>query len=131
MLVDSNVLLDLLQDDSDWASWSQERLDIARTQGPIFINLIVYAEIAGNFASAGTLDDFLRRSGLIQRPLSYDVAFRAGEARTRYRANRGEKTRLLADFLIGAQAELEGWALLTRDPRPYRTYFPDVRLITP
>jgi predicted nucleic acid-binding protein len=37
----------------------------------------------------------------------------------------------LADFFIGAHAEAEGHALLTRDPLRYRTYFPKVKLIAP
>ena len=38
---------------------------------------------------------------------------------------------MLSDFFIGAHAVIEGWSLLTRDPRLYRTYFPDLALITP
>jgi predicted nucleic acid-binding protein len=34
-------------------------------------------------------------------------------------------------FLIGAQAEDEGVALITRDVQRYKTYFPAVRLISP
>ena len=57
--------------------------------------------------------------------------FSAGQAYRRYRRNGGERRRMLADFLIGAQAQVTERDLLTRDPQPYRTYLPDVRLITP
>jgi len=33
--------------------------------------------------------------------------------------------------LIGAHAAIAGYRLLTRDPRPARTYFPKVDVITP
>jgi predicted nucleic acid-binding protein len=35
------------------------------------------------------------------------------------------------DFFIGAHAQVEGFAVLTRDSRKYRVYFPSVQLITP
>lgn len=38
---------------------------------------------------------------------------------------------MLADFLIGAHAEIANVPLLTRDPRRYRAYFPDLKLIAP
>jgi hypothetical protein len=37
----------------------------------------------------------------------------------------------LPDFYIGAHAEVEGLTLVTRDAARYRTYFPNVSLITP
>jgi predicted nucleic acid-binding protein len=38
---------------------------------------------------------------------------------------------VLADFFIGAQAQIEGWTILTRDAARYKTYFPEVKLICP
>jgi len=37
----------------------------------------------------------------------------------------------LPDFFVGAHAESEGLSLVTRDPDRVRTYFPQVKLITP
>jgi len=37
----------------------------------------------------------------------------------------------LPDFFIGAHAAVAQVPLLTRDPRPYRTYFSDIALIAP
>jgi predicted nucleic acid-binding protein len=42
----------------------------------------------------------------------------------------GPKTPL-ADFFIGAHAELMGWELVTGDKGRFETYFPSVKLITP
>ena len=44
ILVDTNVLLDLVTDDPDWAEWSLARLEEAALAGPVLINDIVYAE---------------------------------------------------------------------------------------
>ena len=43
----------------------------------------------------------------------------------------GIRTGVLPDFFIGAHAKVMQWPILTRDVRRYRTYFPDVELITP
>jgi len=43
-MVDTNVLLDLVTDDPDWAEWSLARLEEAALAGPVLINDIVYAE---------------------------------------------------------------------------------------
>lgn len=130
-LVDSNVLLDLITDDRRWAPWSLAELDAAGSRGPLMINPIVYAEIAGQFASRASLDEFVREGRLVMTSFSLDVLFQAGSTRRRYRQNGGAKARILPDFLIGAQAMVEGWRLLTRDVRTYGTYFPTVELITP
>ena len=57
--------------------------------------------------------------------------FLAGKAFVAYRRNGGQRRNVLADFFIGAHAAVEGWNILTRDPRKYRQYFPSVELVTP
>lgn len=57
--------------------------------------------------------------------------FLAGKAFQKYRANDGQRTGVLPDFLIGAHAAVLGAPLLTRDSARYRTYFPKLRLIAP
>jgi predicted nucleic acid-binding protein len=53
----------------------------------------------------------------------------AGRTFRRYRKDGGAKNNVLADFFIGAQASVEGWAILTRDLPRYAKYFPDVALL--
>ncbi|MFT4604024.1 MAG: hypothetical protein ACI9W4_000743 [Rhodothermales bacterium] len=78
---------------------------------------------------------FRGRSGPAQswiRPTPKGRAFLAGRQFQRYRLdNRGPKTSLLPDFLIGAHAAVLDIPLVTRDVRRYRTYFPRLTLITP
>jgi len=38
---------------------------------------------------------------------------------------------VLPDFFIGAHAQADGHQLLTRDAGRYRSYFPDIDLISP
>ena len=37
-LIDTNVLLDLVTDDLQWAAWSIAQLEAASLQGPLLIN---------------------------------------------------------------------------------------------
>lgn len=129
-LVDSNVLLDLSAD-GVWADWSIEQLAKAAAHGLLLINPIIYAELAPRFDTQEQLREFIAGVGLVMVEITTPALFLAGQAHRRYRRNGGERKRMLADFLIGAQAQVTERPILTRDPQAYRTYFPDVRLITP
>jgi hypothetical protein len=43
----------------------------------------------------------------------------------------GARRHPLPDLYIGVHAAVAGYALLTRDPRRYRTYFPKLKLFAP
>ena len=130
-LVDTNVLIDLVQDDVEWANWSEAKLFEAQQAGALSINLVGYVELVPAFDSMAELDGFLKRAKIAVKDISRPAAYLAGEAFLRYRKRKGVKTGVLADFFIGAQAQTEGWTILTRDAARYKTYFPAVRLICP
>lgn len=46
-----------------------------------------------------------------------------------YRASGGKRTRLIADFLIGAHAQVRGGPLLTHDRGFFRRYFTDLQIL--
>jgi predicted nucleic acid-binding protein len=131
ILADTNVLIDLVQSDSEWADWSEAQLSAAQQRGPIFINAVGYAELMPAFDSMTLLDHFLKHAKINLKNISRTTAYLAGEAFALYRGRKGAKTGVLADFFIGAQAQAEGLELLTRDVGRYKTYFPQVRLIHP
>lgn len=56
ILVDTDVLLDLVTDDPDWAEWSLARLEEAALAGPVLINDIVYAETSIRYRRIEDLD---------------------------------------------------------------------------
>jgi predicted nucleic acid-binding protein len=130
-LVDTNVLLDIVTRDPDWSRWSLTQLEKASERGPLIINDVIYAELAVRYAQLEHLEDFVSRSGLIHRAMPKPALFLAGKAFGAYRKRGGTRTGVLPDFFIGAHAASEKLTLLTRDARRYRTYFPDVELLTP
>ncbi|RUW83336.1 type II toxin-antitoxin system VapC family toxin [Mesorhizobium sp. M1E.F.Ca.ET.063.01.1.1] len=130
-LVDTNVLLDLVTDDPNWADWSIAQLEAASLNGPLLINDSVYAELAVRYERIEDLEAFVVEAGLEIAPMPRDALFLAGKVFTQYRKSGGSRTGVLPDFFIGAQAAVNGLPLLTRDVGRYRTYFPSLKLITP
>lgn len=132
VLVDANVLIDMLVDDPTWRPWSEANVRRFAGEQGVGINPIIFAEVAPHFTSREYALRWLRGTPYARLRLPYKAAYGAGAAYARYRKlEKGEKRSPMPDFYIGAHAQLLGMQLLTRDPRRYRTYFPDVQLITP
>ena len=124
ILVDTNILLDLVTGDPQWAEWSQQQLDIATARGQVAINDIVYAELSVGYATIEELDEMIRRAGVINAAIPRPALFLAGKTFRRYRLAGGVRTGVLPDFFIGAHAVIVDCMLITRDAARYRTYFP-------
>lgn len=131
LLVDTNVLVDVLEDDPEWADWSINQLRAQSQVHPLVINPVIYAELSLTFSMVETLDETIDNLGLTVMDLPRPALFLAGKAFVRYRRLGGNKHNVLADFFIGAHAAVLGCPILTRDIRRYQTYFPSVTLITP
>jgi predicted nucleic acid-binding protein len=131
VLVDSNVLLDIVTDDPVWSPWSSAQIEKFAEDGRSIINGIVYAELSVRFSTPDAVDEILRQVRLTLEEAPRSSLFLAGKVYRQYRASGGTRTGVLPDFFIGAHAAVEGIALLTRDPRRYRTYFPTIKLIAP
>lgn len=131
LLVDTNVIVDVLDDDPAWADWSEQQLLAQSQVHELLINPIIYAELSLTFESTETLDRAIHRMGLIVREIPRQALFLAGKAFIKYRRAGGHRANVLADFFIGAHSAVLGCAILTRDAARYRGYFPTVQLITP
>ena len=130
-LVDSNVILDVVTDDSEWGDWSASMLAGAAQQGRLVINPLIYAEVACGFARIEDLDAALPAEYFAREPLPWPAAFLAAQAFLGYRRRGGSRPTPLPDFFIGAHAAVAGYTLLTRDRRRYKIYFPKLTLIEP
>ena len=131
ILVDSSVLIDVIEQKPVWAEWSVERLNECAAQEALVINIVIYAEISRSFVDPKAEDQFLRNANIKFDTISGAAAFSAARAHMVYRAAGGSRVATLPDFFIGAHAQQSGHTLLTRDPVRITTYFPKVRLICP
>ncbi|MDP2197306.1 MAG: type II toxin-antitoxin system VapC family toxin [Sulfurimicrobium sp.] len=131
LLVDTNVLVDVLEDDPVWADWSISQLRAQSKIHRLAINPIIYAELSLTFSAVEALDQTLDDLGLSMLAIPRPALFLAGKAFVRYRRQGGQKSNVLADFFIGAHAAVSGHPLLTRDTRRYISYFPSLTLIAP
>jgi hypothetical protein len=131
LLVDTNVLVDVLEDDPQWADWSIQQLRFQSKIHRLVINPIVYSELSLTFSTVEALDQTVVGLGLAMIEISKPALFLAGKAFVRYRRQGGTKTNVLGDFFIGAHAAVSGLQILTRDTKRYRSYFPSVVLVAP
>ena len=131
MLVDTNVLLDVLEDDPAWADWSVRQLRAQAQVHELFINPVIYSELSLAFESVKAVDEAIDDMGLSFQELPRPALFLAGRAFVKYRRRGGIMANVLADFFIGAHAAVLSCGILTRDGRRYRNYFPRVALVVP
>jgi predicted nucleic acid-binding protein len=131
ILVDTSVILDVVQDDAKWGSWSLAAIESAAAKDALSINDIVYAELSVGYSKIELLDDMIADWALYIAPIPRTALFLAANVFRHYRQQRGAKTGVLPDFFIGAHAAILDTALLTRDIQRVRTYFPTVKLIAP
>lgn len=131
IFVDTNILIDIASGNPAWAGWSALALANAHRRGRCVINAAVYAEFAIGFASRNACDSEIERFDLDYLDIARPAAFLAAQAFKSYQRAGGTRTSVLADFLIGAHALTLEIPLLTRDVRRYRTYFPELHLISP
>jgi predicted nucleic acid-binding protein len=131
VLIDTNVLLDILEDDSKWAPWSQDQLDAAAATDSLAINPIIYSELSMAFARIEELDTVIEEASLNIEAIPKQALFLAGKVFLTYRRSKGTKHNVLPDFFIGAHAAVMRWPILTRDVGRYRTHFPTVEFIAP
>lgn len=131
VIVDTNVLLDVLEDDPDWADWSVVRMRELAKIHALAINPVIYSELSLAFEAFEDFETAVADLELKFLELPRPALFLAGKAFARYRKRGGTKTNVLADFFIGAHAAVMGFPILTRDTRRYRGYFPSIELIAP
>jgi predicted nucleic acid-binding protein len=129
--IDTNVLLDVLVPNEDFYEASTNALQEAAGEGSLVISDIVYAELCIHFEIQRECDAFLEANEIRVQALTREAHFHASRAWRTYRQQVGKRTRILADFLIGAHAQKQAGRLLSRGRGFYQKLFPSLDLHDP
>lgn len=131
VLVDTNVWVDCIDEASPWHDWAIEQLQVCSERSPLHVNLVIYAELLIPGPDVRALDAMLDIYEALRSPLPWAAASLAAAAYAMYRRRGGSKHKPLPDFFIGAHAAVSNLSVLTRDPRPYKSYFAKLYVIAP
>ncbi len=129
--VDTNVLLDVFGADAVFGERSAAALRSCLREGRVVACAVVWAEVAAAFGRSEAAANALASLGVDFSPTSVTAAEQAGRAWSVSRERGGSRTRVVADFLIGAHAIVQAERLLTRDRGFYRSYFERLAIVDP
>lgn len=129
--VDTNLLLDILVPNEQFYQTSADGLEKAAGEGSLVVSDIVYAELCIHFEAQRACDAFLASNEIRVQGLTREAHFLASRAWRLYRQQGGKRTRILADFLVGAHAQVQATRLLSRDRGFYGRLFPSLDLLDP
>jgi hypothetical protein len=91
VMLDSNVLLDVMTEDTRWLSWSAEAVEKAADRFRLVINPIIYAEVSIRYSRIEDLEAALPKAMLDREAIPYEAAFLAGKVFSCLSATRGNE----------------------------------------
>ena len=130
-LIDTNVLLDVIEARPKWEEWATRQVLAARSKGPVILNPVVYAEASIPYDTESDFNMIVDGAGFKREDLPWEAAFVAGKAHLEYLRRGGARSQTLPDFLIAAHALVRKHVLITRDARRFRSYFPTLAVVAP
>ena len=137
ILLDTNVVVDALDKKQAHHAWSKKQIEDAVVAEGGGISVVTLAELCAGARNPEDVEAEVKRLGITVHDVPAAAAVICGKAYRRYVAARrdsGGSTSPkvpLPDFFIGAQAEIMGWKIATRDQERFKKYFPNLPLVTP
>jgi predicted nucleic acid-binding protein len=131
VLVDTNVWVDCIDAASPWHEWAVEQLQVCSERSPLHVNIVIFSELLIPGPDVRDLDAMLDIYGTLRTSLPWAAASLTAAAYATYLRRGGAKHKPLPDFFIGAHAAVSNLSVLTRDPKPYKSYFAKLEVIAP
>lgn len=131
VLVDTNIWVDCIDEGSPWHDWAIGQLQLCSERSPLHINIVIYTELLVPSPDVQALDDMLDVYDTLRSPLPWASASLTAAAYLIYRQRGGSKHKPLPDFYVGAHAAVSNFSVLTRDPKPYKSYFARLEVLAP
>lgn len=129
--VDTSVLLDIFFNEPDFCGPSLEAFRACLAAGPVVACDVVWAEVRAVFGDGDAASRAFAGFPVTYSAIDVRATSRAGAAWRVYRRGGGPRTRVAADFLIGAHALEQADRLLTRDRGFHRLAFSDLVIVDP
>jgi len=137
ILLDTNVLIDAFDPDAPFHTWASSLLRESLLGDGAAINPVILAELCVGDAHPDTVAERLQDLGVVLLDLPARASLRCAQAYAAFLENRRKQSGPAApkiplpDFFIGAHAAFLKLPLATADAGRYRTYFPEIELLTP
>ena len=134
--VDSNIIIDILIDDQEYAPLAVDALIRASRDGNLVACDVVWAEASSHFSDKVQFRKVMSDFGIAFSAMSDSAAIKAGELwniarREDKRRGKTQREAITPDFLIGAHAFECADALITRDRGFLRRWFKALKIIDP
>jgi len=137
ILLDTNVIVDALDKDQANHRWAKKQIENTVAGEGGGVSMVTLAELCAGARNPDEVEPEIKRWGITVHDVPAAAAAVCGRAYRRYVTARRDSggsappKMPLPDFFIGAQAEIMGWKIATRDQHRFKKYFPAVELIIP
>ena len=115
---------------SPWHAWAVDQRQSCSERAPLHVNLVIYTELLVPEPAVDALDALLDVYETQRGAWPWSCAALAARAFGQYRRRSGLRHAALPHFFIGAHAAVSNLAVLTRDPKPNRSHFPRLELVS-
>lgn len=130
-LFDTSVLIAIAKPEEKFHDWAKQSFSRFKSEGPIVINDVIYAELSISMDSKDHLDQIIFDLGIERAPSTDQSLFNAGKRYLKHLKNGGTRSTVLPDFFIGALGQDNNIPIVTSNPNDFRGFFDGLRIIHP